>query len=30
MLFQQACWLERSRLVNLAKILGKLFAPQEG
>lgn len=28
MMFQQACWLERTRLVNLAKILGKLFAPQ--
>lgn len=28
MMFQQACWLEHSRLVNLAKILGKLFALQ--
>lgn len=27
MMFQEACWLERSRLVNLAKVLSKLLAP---
>ena len=28
-LFQQAVWLERTRLTNLAKILGRLFAPEK-
>ena len=29
MLFQQAVWLEGFRLANMAKVLGKLFAPNE-
>lgn len=30
MLFQQAVWLEGFRLENMARVLGKLFAPAEG
>lgn len=29
MLFQEAVWLERTRLTNLARILGRLFAPDK-
>ena len=27
MMFQEVCWLERTRLVNLSKILYKLLSP---
>lgn len=29
MLFQEAVWLERTRLTNLARILVRLFAPEK-